>query len=243
MISGLASDVSVSQLESFLTECGTIREVVLVDAAEGSKSALVEFRIARSVPKALEKDRKRMEGREVHVSMLWRSTLYVTNFDKDLDDAKIRALFEPFGFILQTRWPSKKYATTRRFCYVTMQSPSAAQLATSLNGSKEKGVSDFGLTVLISDPAAKKQRSDAGQTTLFVGGVASETSEEDIREHFSKVSWNNARIDRHDIADDQHGAIHYITMKPSRIAGGKGIAFVDMSTEVSYVLLFYGDRR
>ena len=177
MVSGLSSEVTIPQIETFLSECGTIREVVLVDAAEGSRSALVEFRAARSVPKALEKDRKRMEGREVHVSMLWRSTLYVTNFDKSLDDTRIRALFEPFGFILQTRW----------FCYVTMQSPSAAQLATSLHGSKEQGVSDFGLTVLISDPAAKKQRTDAGRTTLFVGGVASGTSEADVREHFGKV--------------------------------------------------------
>lgn len=188
MVSGLASDVTVAQIESFLSECGTIREVILVDAAESSKSALVEFRVARSVPKALEKDRKRMEGYEVHVSMLWRSTLYITNFDTKLDDAQMRALFEPYGFILQTRWPSKKYATTRRFCYVTMQSPTAAQMATAMNGTKQKGVSDFGLTVLISDPAAKKQRSDAGQTTLFVGGLANGSSEQDVREQFEKVS-------------------------------------------------------
>ena len=188
MVSGLATDVTVAQIEACLSECGAIREVVLVDAAEGSKSPLVEFRVARSVPKALEKDRKRMEGREVHVSMLWRSTLYVTNFDKDMDDTKMRSLFEPYGFILQTRWPSKKYASSRRFCYVTMQSPSAAQLATALGGTKQQGISDFGLTVLISDPAAKKQRTDAGQTTLFVGGIASKTGEADLREHFEKVS-------------------------------------------------------
>ena len=41
---------------------------------------------------------------------------------------------------------------------------------------------------MISDPAAKAKRSDAKKTTLFVGGLASQTTEADIRGLFEKVS-------------------------------------------------------
>ena len=61
----------------------------------GTKSvALVEFRFADAVPRALEKDGKKLMGRTIHVSMLWRSTLFVTNFPRHMDEA---GLLEMFG--------------------------------------------------------------------------------------------------------------------------------------------------
>ena len=68
--------------------------------------------------------------------MLWRSTLFITNFPREMDDAAIKYLFgnvcltdtrrvltRQYGLILHSRWPSRKYADARRFCYITMESP------------------------------------------------------------------------------------------------------------------------
>ncbi|WWC62824.1 uncharacterized protein I303_105422 [Kwoniella dejecticola CBS 10117] len=119
-----------------------------------------------------------------------------------------------YGRILQTRWPSRKYASNRRFCYITMESPSAAQEALILHGYKT-GNDGFGMSVLISDPSAKTQRSDASNSTLFVGGLDSKTTEVDVRSLLQgrgtirnvKLGWDPLK----------------------RIC--KGFAFVDMASE------------
>lgn len=49
--------------------------------------------VQESVPAALTKDKKRIDGSEVSVHLAWRSTLYVTNFPEKTDDAAIRDLF------------------------------------------------------------------------------------------------------------------------------------------------------
>ena len=46
-----------------------------------------------AVPAALARDRKKLDGNEVSVSMLWRSTLFVTNFSRDTDAPRLRQLF------------------------------------------------------------------------------------------------------------------------------------------------------
>jgi hypothetical protein len=91
LVSGLG-DITNERLESFFHDCGPVREITIIDA-QGSKSALVEFRRADAIPAALARDRKKIDSAQVSVSMLWRSTLFITNFDKEFDDAKARELF------------------------------------------------------------------------------------------------------------------------------------------------------
>jgi hypothetical protein len=112
---------------------------------------MVEYQSADAIPTVLEKDRRRFDGAEIHVSMLWRSTLFVTNFPPTADDAALRTLFSQvcrisnvalqdaeqltgsqYGTILQTRWPSRKYADSRRFCYITMEAPVSFLLSCAL---------------------------------------------------------------------------------------------------------------
>lgn len=50
-----------------------------------------------SVPAALTKDKKRIDGMEVKVHLAWRSTLYVTNFPEKWDDTSVRDLFGQVG--------------------------------------------------------------------------------------------------------------------------------------------------
>ena len=51
------------------------------------------WHIQDSVPAALTKDKKRIDGQEVAVHLAWQSTLYVTNFPEKADDTFIRTLF------------------------------------------------------------------------------------------------------------------------------------------------------
>ena len=104
------------------------------------------FLIQISIPAALTKDKKRVHGQEVAVHLAWQSTLYVTNFPESADDAFIRNMFEKvsniqrlqvcrcallsnictslqYGVIFDVRWPSKKFKSTRRFCYVQYTTP------------------------------------------------------------------------------------------------------------------------
>ena len=72
---------------------------------------------------ALTKDKKRIEDIEINVVMGWSATLYVTNFPEGTKDEELRALFEPYGTIFDTRWPSRSVKTNRRFAYVTFLDP------------------------------------------------------------------------------------------------------------------------
>ena len=58
-----------------------------------SHVATVEFQNREDVPAGLTKDKKRVDGHEISVSLAWQSTLYVTNFTDSTDDAAIRQLF------------------------------------------------------------------------------------------------------------------------------------------------------
>jgi len=64
-----------------------------VDESRSSDAALLEFRAVESVAPALAKDRRKLDGQEISVTMLWRSTLFITNFPRELDDVAIRTLF------------------------------------------------------------------------------------------------------------------------------------------------------
>lgn len=80
----------------------------------------------------------------------------------------------------------------------------------------------------ISDPAAKTKRTDTSNATLFVGGLSSETKQEDVEELLRPVSPTS------DDAKPQHGAIRNVKLgwdPMNRVC--RGFAFVDMTSEVS----------
>ena len=66
-----------------------MRETTII-AGQDVDAALVEFQNVDSIPTALAKDKKKLDGEEVSVSMLWRSTLFITNFSRDMDDSALR---------------------------------------------------------------------------------------------------------------------------------------------------------
>ena len=56
--------------------------------------------IQESVLPALTKDKKRVHGQEIVVSVAWRSTLYVTNFKEGMGDIQIREIFSKVRWVL-----------------------------------------------------------------------------------------------------------------------------------------------
>ncbi|WVQ78414.1 hypothetical protein IAT38_000500 [Cryptococcus sp. DSM 104549] len=229
LVSGLPKGIDARRVEQFFAECGAIRETtVLRNDGNTHDSALVEFKSADSIPEVLAKDQRQFSGSPVSVSMLWRSTLFVTNFPRDEDDTGIRKLFGQYGRILETRWPSRKYADSRRFVYITMDSPAAAQEALVLHGYKIPGGHNFGLTVLISDPSAKTKRSDETKSTLFLGGLGATSTELDVRGLLKK-----------------YGYIRHVKLgwdPVNKVC--KGFAFVEMGTEpeAQAALALHGTR-
>lgn len=123
------------------------------------------------------------------------------------------------------RWPSLKFQTTRRFCYVQFASSSAAQDATEVDGTPiEKG----NLIAKISDPAQKQKRGGALEEgrEIYCANLSFKLKEEDIRKAFSK-----------------YGTIENITLPYSVDCGYKGYCFVVFSTKVcSFYFSFPGSK-
>ncbi|KAG8678482.1 Splicing factor, partial [Ceratobasidium sp. 395] len=203
-------------------DCGEIREVKILQV-DSQPVVTVEFVDRESVPAALTKDKKRIDDAEINVYLAWKSTLYITNFLETTDDAEVRRLFSPpsaactqFGKILDVRWPSKKFKTTRRFCYLQFTSPAAAQAALSLHGTElEPGQP---MSVYISNPERKKERTDAGadQREVYIAGLSKFSTRADLEQLFG-----------------QFGAIKEIRLATDNDGNVKGYAFVEFEQEAS----------
>ncbi|KAK0221961.1 hypothetical protein IW262DRAFT_1448129 [Armillaria fumosa] len=208
-VAALPPSVKEDDLRALFQDCGVIKAIKISPMPEGHV-ATVEFAERDCIPAALTKDKKRIHEQEIAVHLAWQSTLYITNFPESADDAYIRNLFGEFGVIFDVRWPSKKFKSTRRFCYVQYTSPTAAQAALSLHGKELEPHQS--LSVLISNPERKKDRSDrdADNKEIYVAGLNRMTSSDDLRKLF-----------------EQHGEVKDVRMATDRSGQCKGYAFIE----------------
>lgn len=216
-VGNLPEGVTKEQLTALFQDCGTIRDIHIT-TVENLHVATVEFTERDSVPGALTKDKKRIpeldSDKELEVHLAWRSTLYVTNFEEKTDDKEIREMFGQYGTVLGVRWPSKKYKSTRRFCYVQFTSPDAAESSLQLHGRElEPGKS---LNVYISDPGRKKERTDAdaNDRELYVAGLSKYTTKKDLEQIFGT-----------------YGQVKEVRMALDSDGKCKGFAFVEYAEE------------
>jgi RNA recognition motif-containing protein len=234
LVSGLAADTAEADVRKFFRECGQIREVTLTPQGEQMVAA-VEFMDRQAIPAALTRDKKRVGENEVHVYQAGHTTLFVTNFPEKMDDAALRELFAPYGDIVETRWPSRKYKDSRRFCYVQFTTTGAAATASQELHGKELE-SGFPISVLISDPERKKERSDAHADAreLYVNQLSKFMNEQDMERVFSPVC--TVRIlnsQPAEFAALQFGKIKRISLTKDDQGKCKGFGFVEFETEVS----------
>ncbi|GAA6038706.1 hypothetical protein JCM8097_002356 [Rhodosporidiobolus ruineniae] len=208
-------EMGEEDVRKLFRDCGEIRSLK-VKQLSGRTYAQIEFAERESVLAAQTKDKKRVNDEELEVYVAWQSCLYVTNFPEVFDKEKIEALFEQYGTIFDTRWPSKRFKNTRRFCYVQFANPAHAQAALALHGTElEPG---HALSVLISDPSRKKSRTDshANDRELYISGLVRSTKEADLRKLF-----------------EPFGAIKGVRVPTDDGGGCKGFAFVEYEEQSS----------
>ncbi|GAA5869364.1 hypothetical protein JCM8547_008653 [Rhodosporidiobolus lusitaniae] len=176
-------DVTEEEVRKLFRDCGEIRSLKL-KSLNSQTFAQIEFAEKESVLAAQTKDKKRINEQQLEVYVAWQSCLYVTNFPEGFTKETIEALFKKYGTIFDTRWPSKRFKNTRRFCYVQFANPAHAQAALELNGTEfEPG---HALSVLISDPSRKKTRSDtnANDRELYISGLSRSVTEDELKKLF-----------------------------------------------------------
>ena len=218
--SRLPADVTADEVRAFFRECGAILEIAgprtvaeRTEEGEETSAALVEFADRAAAGAAHTRTLKRVRGFEVLVSPSQQCTLYVTNFPPDADDAAIRERFGRYGAIFDVRWPSRKFMHSRRFCYVQYVQPAYAQAALAEHGAHWHG--DHPLSVLLSNPAHRKQRTDANANDkeLFVSGLPRGATAEELRALF-----------------EAHAPVRDVRMPQRPDGKSRGIAFLDFAT-------------
>lgn len=212
-VGDLPEGTADDDLTRLFKDCGVVLEVKITQLPN-TLVATVEFRSRDSVPAALTKDKKRVHDHEISVHLAWESTLYVTNFPESADDASIRKLFAQFGHIFDVRWPSKKFKSTRRFCYVQYTSPTAARLALELHGRElEPG---HNLNVYISNPERRKERTDADANIreVYVAGLSKFVTKDDLIKLFRT-----------------YGPVKEVRMALNTDNHSKGFAFIEFEEE------------
>ena len=235
IVKNLPPTVTETRVRQFFRDCGKINTLKLLPDDNGrSTSATIEFEEKEDVVTAQTREGRELDGYEIRIQVGSGTTLYVTNFPPTADEAYIRNLFSQvrtsilcfpvvpmltvsqYGEIIDVRFPSLKYKTHRRFCYVQFRTSDQAHAATEKDGSKV----ETGLTLLakISDPTAKKDREGAMYEgrEIFMLNVHFKATEDEIRDLFSKF-----------------GTVERVRL-PQKAAGqSKGIAYVVFSSKVS----------
>ncbi|TDL22101.1 hypothetical protein BD410DRAFT_788782 [Rickenella mellea] len=214
-VADLPDGVTKAELDALFEDCGIIKEIKITKLPN-AHVATVEFAERDSVPAALTKDKKRINGHEVAVHLAWKSTLYVTNFPEHSDDASMRELFGTYGAVFDVRWPSKKFKNTRRFCYVQYTSTKSAEAALELHG--RELVPGLPLNVYISNPERKKDRTDANANDreVYVAGLSKFANKKDLEDLFTT-----------------YGVVKEIRMASDHVGQSKGFAFVEFEDEAS----------
>jgi RNA recognition motif-containing protein len=180
----LPADTTQTRIRQFFTDAGIVRNLVLKEEQD-SITAIVEFESPEEAEYALSKEAKGFEGHNISIERGQSTTLYVTNYPAIADEAYLRNLFGPFGEIVGIRFPSLKFDTHRRFCYIQFDNAENAVAATQLDGTDAEGLK---LIAKISDPKAKKKRVGAiiEGREVYVWHLNFKVKEREIAEVFGR---------------------------------------------------------
>lgn len=229
-IKDLPKDISEKRIRQFFADCGDVLSVNITKEDDAMNAyATVEFGDHEGVLAAKTRDGKEIDGQTIRIQAGTLSTLYVTNYPADYDEAKMRELFQDvsvdwscliftlanisqYGTVTSVRFPSLKYNARRRFCYVQFFTTEEARAATALNN---KAIdAEHRLVALISDPTAKKSRSGATAEgrEVHVANVDFGATQQEIKDLFS-----------------QHGTVENVRMLKSAAGKFTGSCFVIFS--------------
>ncbi|KAL7785596.1 hypothetical protein V8C37DRAFT_393839 [Trichoderma ceciliae] len=216
IVKNLPLEVTQTKLRQYFKEYGHINNITALVREKDSQSstAMIEFSDPDDARSALLRDGKFFGQSQIDVQSGHDLTIYVANYPPAADEKYIRQLFQDCGDILSIRWPSLKANVHRRFCYVSFRDNDASAKAVAKEGTLLDG--KYKLLAKYSDPNRKKSREGAVAEgrEVHISGLSSSTTEDEIREIFSK-----------------YGTIARINV-PRNISGkGRGFAFVDFETK------------
>lgn len=217
VVKNLPVGATDTRLRQYFRDCGTINSLKLIPEGNGeSATAWIEFDSREDLPTAQTKDMKDFDGRSIKVEVDSGSKLYVCNFPATADEAWIREKFRQYGEIVDVRFPSLKYNTHRRFCYLQFRSSSDAQAATQLDGEDLGG--ELKLVAKMSDPVHKQERHGAiyDGRELFLANLDWGASEKEIKMAFSN-----------------YGKIENVRIVKKIDGRSRGIGYVVFSNKVS----------
>lgn len=209
-VSDLPADATQTKIRQYFRDYGHIKNLTHKVENDGASAVcLIEFDTPDQAQSALLRDGKYFGPQQIAVTPATGTTLYVTNYPPHADDKYIRDLFKDCGEIFSIRWPSLKYNTHRRFCYVSFRTADASAKATKLDGKLLEG--RFKLEAKYSNPAAKKQRDGAIEEgrEVHVTGVPQDASEGDVKTLFEK-----------------YGAVERVRLLTNKAGKSRGSAFV-----------------
>lgn len=209
-VSNLPADVTQTKVRQYFRDYGHIKNLTQkIESDRKSTICLIEFDSPDQAQSALLRDGKYFGQVQISVKPATGTTLYVTNYPPSADEKYIRDLFKDCGEIFAIRWPSLKYNTHRRFCYVSFRTADASAKATKLDGKMLEG--RYRLEAKYSNPAAKKQRDGAIEEgrEVHVTGVPHEASEDDIKSLF-----------------DKYGTVERVRILTNKAGKSRGSAFV-----------------
>jgi squamous cell carcinoma antigen recognized by T-cells 3 len=187
MVKGLPGDTTMTKVRQYFRDYGHINNITVKAEEDGqSSAAFIEFRSHEEAESALLRDGKYFGQTQIEVKPGTNLTLFVTNYPPQADEAYLRDIFKESGSIFSIRWPSLKFNTHRRFCYVTFSDPTGAAAATKLDGTMLEG--KFKLEAKYSDPSRRKTRTGAAEEgrEVHVRDFGTETTEDDLRSIFGK---------------------------------------------------------
>ncbi|CAI6333060.1 unnamed protein product [Periconia digitata] len=198
IVQRLPTSVTQVQLRKFFTDAGNVLNITLNPEAT-STTAFVEFETPEEAEYAQTKAAKGFEGHDITITRSESTTLYVANYPPEADEAYIRSIFGSFK-IINIRFPSLKFNTHRRFCYVQFADAGDAMAATKLDSTDVDG---FKLIAKISNPNAKKKRDGATAEgrEVYVWRLNFKIKKQEIQESFAPFG----KIDRVNIPTMANG--------------------------------------
>ncbi|KAL2868555.1 U6 snRNP complex subunit PRP24 [Aspergillus lucknowensis] len=210
VVKNLPKNFTEHKVRQFFRDCGTVNSVKMLPGEDGnSEVAMVEFNSRDDAVAAQTRDQKIIDESTIEVHFGSETTLFVTNFPPTADEKYIEDLFSSHGEIVDIRFPSLKYNTHRRFCYVQFKTSAGAHSATELDGSTVGN--GLHLVAKISDPSRKQDRHGPiyEGREVHVSNVDWKANEDDLKELFSK-----------------YGAVELVRI-PRKVDGGsKGFGYV-----------------
>ncbi|KAH6652515.1 splicing factor-like protein [Truncatella angustata] len=213
MVRSLPADATITALRKYFKEYGSVVNIT-TKKGKGDLSALIEFESPDEMRSALLRDQKYFSDNQISVKAGTGLTIYVTNYPPTADENYIRNLFKECGEVFSIRFPSLKFNTHRRFCYVSFEDQEGAAKATQLDGKLIEG--KYKLLSKYSNPAGKKKREGAVAEAreLRIKNINQKTTEDDLGAIFG-----------------HHGKVESVKILKNLKGQNRGTAFVIMESK------------